>query len=52
MVWNTCCELKHENPRKELYGRHEVKDNIIYINDEIAASKWKKHSYTVLRDFL
>ena len=35
-------ELKHENPRKELYGRHEVKENIIYINDEIAASRMQE----------
>jgi len=31
--------LTHEDESKELYGRHEVKENIIYINDNIHKSR-------------
>tara|TARA_R110000824_G_scaffold151672_1_gene322717 strand:- start:39 stop:365 length:327 start_codon:yes stop_codon:yes gene_type:complete len=32
-------ELKHEDPKKTLYGRHSVDDNIIYISDSIVTSR-------------
>tara|TARA_R110002051_G_scaffold318947_1_gene402150 strand:+ start:1967 stop:2287 length:321 start_codon:yes stop_codon:yes gene_type:complete len=32
-------DLQHEDSSKELYGRHEVKDNIIYINKNIHKSR-------------
>tara|TARA_R100000995_G_scaffold10194_1_gene4244 strand:+ start:163 stop:492 length:330 start_codon:yes stop_codon:yes gene_type:complete len=35
-------DLKHEDAAKELYGRHEVKDNIIYINNNIHESRQKE----------
>lgn len=35
-------DLKHEDPTKELYGRHEVRENIIYINDTIAPSRMEE----------
>jgi|TARA_R110002020_G_scaffold3284_2_gene14892 Zn-dependent peptidase ImmA (M78 family) len=34
--------LRHEDSTKELYGRHEVKDNIIYINENIHPSRQKE----------
>tara|TARA_R110000868_G_scaffold65399_9_gene195723 strand:+ start:1873 stop:2193 length:321 start_codon:yes stop_codon:yes gene_type:complete len=35
-------DLQHEDSTKELYGRHEVKDNIIYINKNIHESRQKE----------
>lgn len=32
-------KLTHEDNRKELYGRHLVKENVILINEEIAHSR-------------
>jgi Zn-dependent peptidase ImmA (M78 family) len=32
-------ELTHEDSTRELYGRHEVKENVIYINKNIHESR-------------
>ena len=35
-------DLQHLDETKEFYGRHEVKDNIIYINQNIEESRQKE----------